>query len=232
MGIAKDIAALATAKAKRAASDKIQAVTGVEPSKKGIKKKIDEMNPYAGDIAELRVVKADPGPCMVNRYLDLKDSCPPGQQAHHIIPDTLNRTSNRKQGAKGIGRIPGMPSLDDGPCICLTGQARVPKSEHNVAHGGDRLIRNAANRTDNGVVGTLPVKEAIPISMAAAIKARPDCEGEIRREVRRAYPDYENDNRSMNGSGRPPKGAAKAHLENGGVANNNTQGPKPRARRK
>ena len=37
-------------------------------------------------------------------------------------------------------------------------------------------------------------------------------------EVRKAYPDFEKDNRSMNGAGKPAEGGAKAHLENGGRA--------------
>jgi hypothetical protein len=168
--------------------------------------------------------------CIVGKYKDIKDRCPEGQQAHHIIPDTLNRTSTRKQGAKGIGRIPGMPSLADGPSICLQGHAKTAGSEHNVGHEGDRAIRDAAKRTDNGPIGTLPVSEAVPIAMQSAINAKPQCKAEIEAEVKKAYPNHDKDNRSMNGEGRPPSDKAKAHLDSGGNAGN--QGSKGTAGRK
>ena len=56
------------------------------------------------------------------------------------------------------------------------------------------------------------------MAMKAAIAARPDCKAQIEAEVRKAYPDFEKDNRSMNGAGKPAEGGAKAHLENGGRA--------------
>ena len=87
------------------------------------------------------------------------------------------------------------------------------------------LSSEAAKRTDNGPVGTLPVSEAVPIAMKAAIAARPDCKAQIEAEVRKAYPNFEKDNRSMNGAGRPAQGDAKAHLEKGGrsPSRNNTR---------
>ena len=155
------------------------------------------------------------GPCIVGPYSKIKNKCGEGQQAHHIIPDTLNRTSNRSQGAKGIGRIPGMPHLPDGPSICFSGQAKVDGTEHNEAHKGDVEIRTAALRTDNGPVGTIPVNEAVPIAMQSAINARPECKMQIEEVVRKAYPNYEKDNRSMNGAGKPATGETKLHLDDG-----------------
>ena len=38
------------------------------------------------------------------------------------------------------------------------------------------------------------------------------------------HPEFEKDNRSMNGAGKPAEGDAKAHLENGGSANSNRTG--------
>lgn len=160
------------------------------------------------------------GPCIVGTYEQIKGKCGEGQQAHHIVPDTLNRTGNRVQGAKGIGRIPGMPSLGGGPAICLQGNAGTAGSEHNTAHQADSEIHEAAQRTDNGPVGTLPVSEAVPKTMSAAIAARPDCKEQIESQVRKAYPNYENDNRSMNGAGKPAAGDAKGHLDSGGTADN------------
>jgi hypothetical protein len=56
--------------------------------------------------------------------------------------------------------------------------------------------------------------------MGAAVAARPDCKAQIEAEVRKAYPEFEKDNRSMNGAGKPATGDAKAHLERGGSAGN------------
>ncbi len=112
-----------------------------------------------------------------------------------------------------------MPTLGDGPSICLTGHAKTDGTQHHEAHKGDAEIRSAAKRTDNGPVDTLPVKEAVPIAKQSAINARPECKEQIEAEVRKAYPDYENDNRSMNGAGKPAEGDAKAHLDKGGNAN-------------
>lgn len=112
-----------------------------------------------------------------------------------------------------------MPSLVGGPSICLGGHAKTDGTEHNEAHKGDAEIRDAAKRTDNGPFGTLPVSEAVPIAKQSAINARPECKTQIEAAVRQAYPDYENDNRSMNGAGKPAKDEAKAHLEAGGKAN-------------
>lgn len=172
------------------------------------------------------------GPCKVGTYAQLRGKCGEGQQAHHIISDTLVRTGNRAQGSKGIGRIPGMPSLGGGPAICLQGNAATAGSEHNTAHQCDSEICEAAKRTDNGPVGTLPVSEGVPIAMRAAIAARPDCKAQIEAEVRKAYPNFENDNRSMNGAGEPAEGGAKAHLENGGTANDNNRKPPSGGRKK
>lgn len=60
------------------------------------------------------------------------------------------------------------------------------------------------------------MSEAVPIAMKAAIAARPECKAQIEAEVRKAYPEFEKDNRSMNGAGKPAEGEAKAHLESGG----------------
>lgn len=163
------------------------------------------------------------GPCIVGKYSEIKDKCGEGQQAHHIVADRWNRTSNRAQGAKGIGRIPGMPSLADGPAICLQGHAKTDGSEHNTAHQTDSEIHEAAQRTDNGIVGTLPVKEAVPKSIRGAIAARPDCAAQIEAAVRQAYPNYENDNRSLNGEKRPPTGEVKDHLDSGGKSTDSKQ---------
>lgn len=194
----------------------------------GADKLLNKAQEVQGKVAQLGgYIEGTGGPCIVGKYSKIKDKCAVGQQAHHIIGDSLNRTSNRPQGAKGIGRIPGMPSLADGPAICLQGHAKVEGSEHNVGHEGDKEIRKLSKRTDNGPVGTVPVSQAVPVLMGAAIAARPECKAQIEAAVRDAYPDHEKDNRSMNGSGRPSTGDAKTHLEDGATADKTTTFKRP-----
>jgi hypothetical protein len=209
----------------------LAALGGVRGGRRAPKQPAQPVQPARAQQAQalggLRVDGNGLGPCLVGKYKDIRKKCPKGEQAHHIAPDTLNRTSSRSQGAKGIGRIPGMPSLADGPAICLSGHAGVEGTEHNTAHRADEAIQKAAKRTDNGPSNTLPVKEAIPLSMQSAINARPHCKAQIEAEIKKAYPNYEKDNRSMNGAGRPATGDAKGHLEGGGTSNGNNTRTRP-----
>ena len=237
-GKTPDALALGMAYAERMVMSKLDKITRLLPGKKrkakdqgkkeeSAKKSKPESSGGGGDGFHVQG-SGKGGSCIVGKYSDIKNKCPEGQQAHHIIPDTLNRTSNRKQGSKGIGRIPGMPSLADGPSICLTGQAKIEGTQHHEAHKGDVEIRNAAQRSDNGPIGTLPVSEAVPIAMRSAINARPECKEQIEAEVDKAYPRHENDQRSMNGSGKPASGEAKAHLDAGGKAQDRITKKPPR----
>jgi hypothetical protein len=152
------------------------------------------------------------GPCIVGPYQLIKDKCGPGQQAHHIIPDSLLRTTNRKQGMTGVGRLFDS-SFWMGPCICLQGQARTQGSEHNTAHKADQDIRNEAYKPGNENLGTLPFNLAADISIKSAIVTKPQCAAQIKAAVDQAYPGHKDDERPVNGSGKPPTGEAKDHLE-------------------
>ena len=162
-------------------------------------------------------VSAEEPPCIVGSYDDIKDKCPDGHQAHHIVPDYCARIGNRVQGMAGINRIPNMPSFDDGPSICLEGHARTPNSAHNVAHQCDKLIAAAGQSTTNGPVGTAPVSEVVPKAQAAAIAAKPECEEKIRAEVTKRYGGADPD-QSMRTTQQPSTGTASQHLANGGCA--------------
>lgn len=187
--------------------------------------------PATGQKGAYSVNRGKTGACIVGTYEQIKNRCGTGQQAHHIVPDTLARTSNRAAGVKGLGRIPGMASFGGGPSICLQGVSGTPGSEHNTAHQCDAEICSAGNRTDNGLPGTIPVKEAIPIAMKHAIAARPDCKEQIETEVRKAYPNHEDDKRPMNSGGRPPDDRVKGYLDRGGKSDDNSMGSKPRRMR-
>jgi uncharacterized Zn-binding protein involved in type VI secretion len=90
------------------------------------------------------VLVGTPGPpdifktdtCLVGSYKDTKGDCAErGGQAHHIIPDEYLRTGTRdeasaaasiaaKTGKPDTSRLdPSLPSIDDGCCICVGGNA-------------------------------------------------------------------------------------------------------------
>jgi hypothetical protein len=166
----------------------------------------------------LKIAGSGGGPCKVGPYNQIKDECPEGQQAHHIIADKYVRTSNRADGIAGKGRVPGMPDFGGGPAICLTGHAGVDGTEHHEAHKGDSIIAALGKLFDNGPQDTAPVRQVVPVAMQSAINARPECKAQIEQEVRKSFPDHENDNRSMRTSDQPSKGDAKSHLDGGNTS--------------
>jgi hypothetical protein len=154
-------------------------------------------------------------PCIVGTYDEIKDRCPKGHQAHHIVPDYTARTGTRVQGIAGQNRIPGMPSFGNGPSICLEGNARTTGSQHNVAHQCDQVIAALGQQTDNGPIGTAPSSQVVPAATQAAIDASPECEQQIRNEVQRQYGSVD-PNQSMRTTQQPSAGEARVHLDSGG----------------
>ena len=102
--------------------------------------------------------------CELVPYEELE--CGPGQDAHHVVPDWMLRVGKRK----GPERIPGLPSLDRGPAICLEGGSG---KEHNVAHKHtDRPAeRVARSGRSTGTAGTLKLGQGKRISARAIEKA-------------------------------------------------------------
>ena len=115
-------------------------------------------------------------PCRTGRYGSLV--CDPGEQAHHIVADYTLRYGNRAEGVAGVNRIPGLPSFNDGPAICLQGYAKTAGDEHNIAHEADAAIAALG-----GATGTAPINQITLISVASATKARPKCAAEIANAV-------------------------------------------------
>lgn len=156
----------------------------------------------------------DPGDCGIKPYKDQK--CPKGQQAHHIVPDYALRYGNRKNAE---ARIPGMPSLNDGPSICLSGGSRTKNSEHNQAHDGtDPKIMAAGQRTDNGSVGVAPIGEILDISIEEVGKVKPHCQEEIKRKVDDAFKGVDRNKYGRTTQQLPKEGSeAHAKLKDGNV---------------
>ncbi len=169
------------------------------------------------------------GDCDVKPYKDQK--CPPGQQAHHIVPDYALRYGTRGEGAKGEKRIPGMPSLDDGPSICLSGGSKEKGSEHNKGHEGtDPRIKKEGQRTKNGPIGAAPIGDIVDISIEEVSKVKPHCADEVKKKTNEAFKDVDRTKYGRT-TQMPPKAGTDAHgsLSRGSVHTSNT--PKPRGRK-
>jgi len=139
--------------------------------------------------------------CIIGTYSNVRLCC--RGQSHHIVPDTMCRISNRKDGEKGEGRIPYAPEFQDGPAICLKQQ------EHKIVHQSDKHIRNAVDKDK-----MIAISKAIPLAMKSLSGAiSPACAEEIENLVREAFPGYENDDRLLNAAWRPPEGNSKVYFE-------------------
>jgi hypothetical protein len=92
--------------------------------------------------------------------------CPPGQEAHHVVPDWMLRLGKRG----GPERIAGLPSLASGPAICLEGGSG---KAHNTAHKHtDRPAqRIARSGRSSGAAGTIKLGQAKVIASRAIEKA-------------------------------------------------------------
>jgi hypothetical protein len=156
--------------------------------------------------------------CIVGTYDEIKDKCPAGHQAHHIVPDYCARTGSRAAGMAGENRIPGMPSFGGGPAVCLEGNARSPGSGHNLAHQCDKEI--AAFGREHVPEGTAPAAKVIAAAVDAAVAAVAGIEGcgeKVRAEAERAYAGV-GPEKSMRTTQKLSAGQAKDNLKAGGVS--------------
>lgn len=152
------------AQAKPKASEK-PVDRGQTPSQ--VKKQAGKNGGEGGDKPPTGKQKAKRKPkrrCELVPYDELQ--CEPGQQAHHVVPDWMLRIGKRD----GSERIPGMPSLESGPAICLEGGGG---KAHNVAHRhtdrpAERIARSGRS---TGMAGTLKLGQAKVISARAIEKA-------------------------------------------------------------
>lgn len=102
--------------------------------------------------------------CELVPYNELE--CAPGNDKHHVVPDWMLRLGKRN----GLERIPDMPSLDDGPAICLENGSG---KEHNTAHKHtDRpAARVGREGATTGTPGTITLGQAKKITSRAIEKA-------------------------------------------------------------
>lgn len=120
-------------------------------------------NPTPQPNAGARVV-GQPDPC--NPGAHGKNNCPPGQDSHHIVADYIMRLGTRKEPGT---RLPGAPSLNDGPAICLTA------AEHARVHE----LMDGAIKAAGGDSGTVSFEKAKQIAYEALGEAKKDCKGKF-----------------------------------------------------
>lgn len=164
--------------------------------------------------------------CGIKPYKDQK--CAAGQQAHHIVPDYALRYGTRGEGAKGEKRIPGMPSLEDGPSICLSGGSKEKGSEHNKGHEGtDPRIKKEGQRKKNGQIGVAPIGDIIDISIEEVSKVKPHCADEIKKKTNEAFKGVDRTKYGRT-TQMPPKAGTDAH---GSLSTGARKPPKPKGRK-
>lgn len=91
-----------------------------------------------------------------------------------------------------------LTSFQDGPAICLIGNAKTQGTPHQIAHGGGAQIQEQA--ATNG--GVIPLGDAVDISVSAALVARPECAGEILTKTYDAFGDFD-PNTNVRGTNNP-----------------------------
>jgi len=135
------------------------------------------------------------------------------------VPDYSLRYGTRKASNK---RIPGMPSLADGPSICLGGGSRTKDTEHNQAHRNtDPKVSDLGQQTNNGPLGVAPIGDIIEISVEAVSEVMPHCADEIKEKVDDAFKNVDR-NKYGRTTQQPPKegSPAKTTLEKGSAHSN------------
>jgi len=121
-------------------------------------------------------VTGDKDECEPEPYDENQCSKENGEAAHHIVPDFILRVGTRLD--PGL-RMPGAPSLDRGPSICLN------KADHANVH---REIASGM-RAKLSANGTITLKDVLDISIDALDKVKPDCKRQFEQPVRDAFKD-------------------------------------------
>jgi len=103
-----------------------------------------------------------------------------------------------------------MPSLQDGPSICLSGHAKVPNTEHELAHRGtDPRVASAGNQSDNGPTGLAPLGEILDIAIDEVSKVKPHCADEVKRKTEEAFKDVDRSKYGRTTQQPPGKGSTE-----------------------
>ena len=128
--------------------------------------------------------------CDIKPYRDR--DCESGYEAHHIVPDFVLRTGNRKEGIAGKKRIFENPEFkfNDGPTICLPGhdfQGAQPNAHRQVHAITDKRISDKGKLPCRNPQGTAPLGKIIDICIETMGKIMPQCSSIIEAKVNEAF---------------------------------------------
>ena len=178
--VAEGAAKKAEREAAEELAEKAQKEAAEKAEKEAIEKSTKKADGNSGGYDKGRKKRRPGRRCELVPYKELQ--CDEGQEAHHVVPDWMLRLGKRG----GLERIPGMPSLEEGPAICLE---KGGGKEHNTAHKHtDRpAARIGKSGRATGTPGTLRLGQAKAISSRAIEKATggPGKGGCAREDIRR-----------------------------------------------
>jgi hypothetical protein len=106
---------------------------------------------------------------------------------------------------------------DDGPSICLSGNAKTQGSDHNKAHEGtDPRIAAVGNDPTKGKAGTAPIGEILEIAIEEVGKVKPHCKDQIKAKVDEAFKEVDRNKYGRTTQQPPAKGSeVRNTLESG-----------------
>lgn len=107
------------------------------------------------------------------------NKCPDGE-AHHIVPDFALRYG--RPGNADL-RVPNTPSYNQGPSICVKGNARTPGTEHNRIQS---LTDGAISKLDDGT-GSAKLGDVLREAKRTAGEAIPECKEQMDKAVDDAF---------------------------------------------
>lgn len=121
------------------------------------------------------------GRCKLRKYSEL--DCPPGQDAHHVLPDRAFRPGNR-----GTGAFPGGVSEDDGLAVCLESNKLGKEAEHTRAHEFYDKAEKELSKNPDSPVGLTLLGKAEDLAAESVEKAtKGACSKERLKQQLREY---------------------------------------------
>lgn len=133
---------------------------------------------YSGGRGNDNNVEVRGNPCQIGPKG--RNHCPSPMNAHHIVPDFVFRLAPLRFTDQ---RVPGTPSYNDGPTICVRGRASTPGTEHNRIQ---TLTDSAIGGLDDGT-GSARLGDVLREAKRTAAEAVPECAEQIRRAVDEAF---------------------------------------------
>jgi hypothetical protein len=113
---------------------------------------------------------------------------------------------------------------DDGPSICLSGNAKTQGSDHNKAHEGtDPRIAAVGNDPTKGKEGTAPIGDILDIAIEEVSKVKPHCKDQIKAKVDEAFKEVDRNKYGRTTQQPPAKGSEVRNTLESGATHGRTR---------